>query len=797
VLVLGETTHWDPNWLWTSEEYYQRRVDSTLEQVIARLGEEPRRVFSLECLFFLRLFWERHAELHDTIRELVNSKRLRLTGTGITTPDTLLPDTEAILRDYLGGQEWLRARGMNVEPQLAYLPDDFGHSPHLPVLLQALGFSQACVTRIDGMYFVGADWRLKKAFPLPGSSAELLQRELKTLDFRWASPDGSEVLCHWNAFTYFQGDMLAHKGIIRWMGTAFGVPWRTARHIAGRIDGFVRSLDPLRRTPYMFCPIGCDFNDPLGDLVFLLDRYNERSFEKSGVWVLNAGMDDYLDLVSHHRDRLPRLELDPNPYWMGFYASRPQIKHQYNRISRKLELADNLSAMRQAAGRWSCLRQQCIDPALAPGQLRSAWDRMVVCNHHDFITGTSPDRVVEEEQRPWLEQTERHADAALESLACDRFCSALLQQGWGPPPEWHLSGGELEIRTTHFELRLSEAAGGCMVSLRTGPDREELLSGPANDVVAYRDTGGLWRMGHEYRGGSFEPVDRASQRPARISATAKGAFLEVRIDSELEGRRFVRWIWVTRQSPFVRMRLLGAACARRTLTIRFPTTLHGSRLTMDVPGGTVLRPAQKLYRPTFWSARSFVHYVDETTGRGLAALLGGPACVSLTGEGALEWVALRNALKERAFGFIPVLAHPAGGTDDAEHVFEYAIRITPRGDFRANRIPFTARQVLRELPRAPDGLEMELLAKGTLVVDHPEIMVIAMKIASRGEGVIARLQSFAAGPAEVHLHSPVRLIRSAWVCDARERDIAALPVQDGKVRASLERSLTSIRLLFE
>jgi hypothetical protein len=76
-------------------------------------------------------------------------------------------------------------------------------------------------------------------------------------------------------------------------------------------------------------------------------------------------------------------------------------------------------------------------------------------------------------------------------------------------------------------------------------------------------------------------------------------------------------------------------------------------------------------------------------------------------------------------------------------------------------------------------------------------MVIAMKIASRGEGVIARLQSFAAGPAEVHLHSPVRLIRSAWVCDARERDIAALAVQDGKVRASLERSLTSIRLLFE
>jgi alpha-mannosidase len=160
-------------------------------------------------------------------------------------------------------------------------------------------------------------------------------------------------------------------------------------------------------------------------------------------------------------------------------------------------------------------------------------------------------------------------------------------------------------------------------------------------------------------------------------------------------------------------------------------------------------------------------------------------------------VALRNAPKERAFGFIPVLAHPAGGSDDGEHVFEYAIRFTPRGDFRANRIAFTARQVLRELPCAPEGLEMELLAKGTLVVDHPEIMVTAMKIASRGEGVIARLQSFAAGPTEIHLHSPIRPIRSAWTCDARERDLAALPVHDGSVHASLERSITSIRLVFE
>jgi hypothetical protein len=49
---------------------------------------------------------------------LVNSRRLRLASNGITTADTLLPKTEAILRDFLLGQEWLRSNGMLQEPAL-------------------------------------------------------------------------------------------------------------------------------------------------------------------------------------------------------------------------------------------------------------------------------------------------------------------------------------------------------------------------------------------------------------------------------------------------------------------------------------------------------------------------------------------------------------------------------------------------------------------------------------------------------------------------------------------------------
>ena len=156
----------------------------------------------------------------------------------------------------------------------------------------------------------------------------MLQRDLRTLDFVWRDDDGAEVLCHWNAFTYFQGDMLAHAGIMRWNGHVAAIPWRTRGHIARRIDGFVRQLEPVSRTPYLLCPIGMDFNDPIDRLPELLHRYNRERFGSTGTWAVLAGMDDYFALVAHHSARLPVLSVDPNPYWMGFYASRPELKQR-------------------------------------------------------------------------------------------------------------------------------------------------------------------------------------------------------------------------------------------------------------------------------------------------------------------------------------------------------------------------------------------------------------------------------------------------------------------------------------
>ena len=776
-LIFGESSHWDPNWLLTSEEYYRLRTRKTLEKALQELEREPRRIYSVECVFFVKMFWERNPEKQETLRKLVNEGRLRFTGSGITTPDTIVPDLESIIRDYLLGQVWLEENSMEQRPRLAYLPDDFGLSPTLPTILSALGIEMAAVTRIDGSFFPGADYRRPRSFPRPGSSAELLQRELKTADFIWQGPDNARVLCHWNEHTYGQGDTLDLKGPVKWMGLYFGVPSRSEQHVAKRIKRFVKQLAPLARTPYMFCPIGFDFNDPIPRLLDLLEAYNRTAYQDTGVWAVNAALDDYLDLVSCYRERLPVLDLDLTPYWTGFYSSRPEMKQTLNRLSRDLVAAEKSLTLEGAGA------------GLEPGldrDLKTAWEKLAVANHHDFITGTSPNRIWNKEQRPWLAETRKLADR----IAARAFANRPASPEPDPnPPKWNLEGGKLVIETEQYRMTLEERAGGCITSWIDNRSGAELLQGLGNDLVCYLDSGGLWQMGYEFNGGEFRPLCRASDGRAFIRAEQRGGSLLVSAQSELEGKALVREMWFGAESPLVKMRLRGSAGRRRTITCHFSTGLGPVGLHMDVPGGVVHRPLQKIYNPTFWGAKTFAHLLDRRDPfPGLAAFMGGPASVSANSHGGIEWVALRNAPRERAFGFLPVPSCPAFGPDPGEHEFVYAVMPTPGGSWRENRLHLMAEEAL-----APYGTA--ILTDTLVKTDAHDVKVIAVKPAWLGAGVIVRLQRFDPARKQVLLSCASRPIARAWLCDARERDIQELILSSGGVSIPLGAAIVTVRII--
>ena len=787
VLIFTESSHWDPNWLRTSEEYFQDLVSNNLNNAVKELLRDPRRIYSVECIFFLRKYWEQCPEQQDVVRTLINEGRLRLTSSGVTTADTLLPKTEAILRDFLIGQEWLRVNGMTQEPRVAYFPDSFGHSPALPSILRAAGFEMAAITRIDGMFFLGADYELPRNFPRPGTSAAHLMKDECTLDFIWRGPDSSEVLCHWNAYTYGQGDLIAHRGLSRVYVFPLAFPDRSDLNVAHKIKVFASQLIPYSRTPYLLCPIGFDFVSPIPDLVALLDRYNRIHYPNTGIWAINAGLDDYLSFVDCYRNALPVLELDPNPYWTGFYTSRPSLKKQCYELVTLLLLAEQLTLLPENCSIESGIAKELADP----------WWEAVVSNHHDFITGTSPDRVVKGEQQPCI-----HHAIQLSSDAVSRLIpNAYRAKGRNTPiqykelPEWRSRGGKIEVHTKHYAFEFAEDAGGGITRAWCPVTNVPLLTGVSNDLISYKDSGGLWRMGYEFRGGTFKETFRASDRKAQLQIREYKGGLEVACVATLEGEPVNRLIWFDNNSPLIRMRIEGRAVKRRTVTVRFATNVRTNEFVMDAPGGVTTRPSQKFYSPTFWPLYQFMHAQDTDNGRGLAILIKMPGALSCRPDGHFELVALRNAPHERAFGFLPILAMPASCREQSANTFEYSILFTPAGNWQQNGIPSTVFSLEASPWETAVCPELLQFPEPIVTSNSPDIAVSAIKPASRGNGIIARLSTFSSFKSPVSITVCDRAVKAAFFCDARERDIEPLVVLNGTVHLTMPGAIATVRLL--
>jgi hypothetical protein len=783
IIVFAESSHWDPNWLKTSEQYYDDFIQNNIDQALALLEKEPRRRYSVECVFFLRMYWERNPKEHERIRELMNQGRLWMTSSGVTTADTLIPGEEALLRDFLLGQEWLRAIGVHQEPRTAYFTDSFGCTPFLPGLIRAAGFERTAFTRIDGMYFPGCDYELARNFPREGSSAELLGESIRTQDFIWRDANGAEILCHWNAFNYGQGDLLAARGITRVYLFPLYFNDDSPRNVRKKIESYYRQLALLARTPYHFCPIGFDFVPPIENLVEILDRYNQQEYPRSGIWAVNATLDDYLDLVDCHRDQLPVIqELDPNPYWTGFYSTRPYLKKIAHQALDQLVLTERLAFLKDQN---TPIRQQIAED----------WWLLAVSNHHDLITGTSPDTVMESESYPWLESILDHTKSL-----CRRL-SPLGSTHTSPDARleilrWEREDHIVRINTPHYQIELDETRGGCVT--HAAFDGREMLGGISNDLVTYADSGGLWRMGHEFKGGRLKRLTAASEQFLALSVVEEEDCLQVRSEFEIKGEIILREYLFFADSPLVFGRITGRAPAKCTLTIRFLPAFRHKGLAMAQPGGVVERPLEKIYHPTYWSMQSFVHAYSNSGQPGFVFFATQPSAVASLEGKAIEFIALRNALRETAFGVIGIPANPAKGFEKQLCAFEYAFGFTKDGGWRENRLDGIADKVKDHHWRKKDYSHYQEHVQGQIKINASKpVRIIALKIAHRGEGFILRLRAYQIPQPSVTIHLPQHPIKAASLCDARERELKSVVVENGKITISLTSTITTLRLILD
>jgi len=399
VVIFNQNAHWDLDWLKTFDDYYNIYVEKTITQALNILDRDPKYYYSISEIAFLKRYWGDHPEDRSRIRRHAQSGHLRIVGGGISSPDTLIPTGEALVRDWLIGMTWCR-ENLGVTPFTAWEPDSFGHSPSLPGILAGIGYRFVGFSRVDGVD-ASNQW-YGNAPPTPGSTADIL---IKTgaLDFIWEGEDGSRVLAHWMLGSYCQGDGIDSESSLFLPG----------QHITGRPDpawtnyriaSYLSVLKDISPTDYIFVPIGCDFATPIEGLTRYMDAWNSGVYPTTGVWAVQATFEDYMRLVEFQKDRLPVLNLDLNPYYMGFYASRPLIKKEIKEVSYKLMAAEAASLIAERAG-----------TPYPADSLSHAWEKITFANHHDFCPGTSTEEVYRDEQIPWLSDSEAEADGLLDS----------------------------------------------------------------------------------------------------------------------------------------------------------------------------------------------------------------------------------------------------------------------------------------------------------------------------------------------------------------------------------------------
>jgi hypothetical protein len=358
-------------------------------------------------------------------------------------------------------------------------------------------------------------------------------------------------------------------------------------------------------------------------------------------------------------------------------------------------------------------------------------------------------------------------------------------------PECIQEGGDLHIITSKFDLKLAASAGGFLERLGLPGAGEPLLTGALHELVQYNESGGLWRMGYEYRGGSFRRVS-LSLPPTRFAVQEQDGYLCVQWEMALPGESLEQTLWIGKDDPLLYFEMKGCAPQKSTLALRYVLPFQPRELYMEAPGGLVRRPLTRVYTRTFWPVQRFLHIPHPAGGPGMAILLRFPGAIAVGEDGGVELVALRNAIRERAYGLFTLPGMPATGIERERTAFRCALAFPCPGEEAV--LPGLA----RGLVAAPWATEEERLpaqvVSRLVQVDADQVFVTALKPAWRGAGFILRLSAPRAPLPPVRLRWVGLHPQRAWLCDARERDMRLLNIEGQQMVVPVERAIVTVRV---
>ena len=493
-VTLVPHTHWDREWYEPFSVFSERLV--AMMDTLLDLAADGFPHFHLDGqTAMIDDYLERRPARADELATRVRSGQLSA-GPWVTQMDEFLTSGESHIRNLEMGLE--RAEALGRALALGYMPDQFGHIGQMPQLLRLAGLEQAMVWR--GVPYA-------------------IDRDI----FRWRAPDGSEVLTHYMAFGYFNGESFERA--------------LAPQDLAAALSRSVEKMRPFMTSDRLVVMVGYDHAGPDATLPERLTGPGPRG-------EIDARIGALAELVESTEPE----EDVALPAWTGELRSSARAHLLPNVYSARVH-------QKRERGKLEALMERSVEPlaALAPqfpwpaDELRRAWTLLLWNGAHDSVCGCSHDQVAADVDAR-AKEVRGIADGILE-----RALSSLGAAVRG-------SGGLIRFNPSPFERDGVPALGYQVVRERPDPAATDveieklpdgdgiLVDGVTLRLLDEPDVGDLY---------NFCPAAQDKQ-PARAAA------VEVRHTD-------VEWVW-----PGVRV-MMRVARRDDEPFVRLEGTVHNER----------------------------------------------------------------------------------------------------------------------------------------------------------------------------------------------------------------------------